>query len=97
MQRLNELQAKNRNLAQRLGLAIQHLLAMCQKQLQQQAHALNAVSPLATLSRGYAIVLDSQNQVIHKANQVNVGDTVKAKLAEGQLNCKVIEQKEEHD
>jgi len=97
VQGLTELQAKNRHLSERLKLAIQHRLTLWQKQLQQQAHALNAVSPLATLSRGYAIVQDSHNRVIHRASQVNVGDTVKAKLAEGQLNCKVIEQREEHD
>jgi len=95
--RLTTFQNKNDNLSQRLKTTIQHQLALRQKQLQQLAHALDAVSPLATLGRGYAIVTNEQEQIIRQATQVKAGDRIKARLAEGQLYCQVTQIKESHD
>ena len=67
------------------------------KQLQQLAHALDAVSPLATLGRGYAIVMNDKEQIIRQTKQVKAGDRIKARLAEGQLYCQVTQVKENHD
>jgi exodeoxyribonuclease VII large subunit len=47
------------------------------------------VSPLNTLERGYAIVQDKTGRVIRKAGQVQPGDTVTARLAEGALDTVV--------
>ena len=55
---------------------------------------LNAVSPLATLDRGYAIVQQSGNgstlgKVITNANEVATGDQVINRLRHGHLVCRV--------
>jgi exodeoxyribonuclease VII large subunit len=48
--------------------------------------ALNSVSPLATLDRGYAIVQDeASGQVLTRSCDVSIGDDVRARLSEGEL------------
>ncbi|MFT3930495.1 MAG: exodeoxyribonuclease VII large subunit [Spongiibacteraceae bacterium] len=53
------------------------------------AQLLNTVSPLNTLQRGYAIVSDSEKHVLRDAKEINVGATVHARLARGELICTV--------
>ena len=91
---LSTQQNNNDNLHKRLTTAMQHQLTLRKKQLQQLASALDTVSPLATLGRGYAIVMDDNNQIIRRATQLKAGDRVKARFAEGQLYCQVSEVKE---
>lgn len=50
---------------------------------------LNAVSPLATLERGYAIVQSSKGEVITQTDQINVGDIVTNRLHKGSFNSRV--------
>jgi exodeoxyribonuclease VII large subunit len=50
---------------------------------------LNAVSPLATLERGYAIVTDAAGRVLTDAGALKAGDTVQARLARGQFEARV--------
>ncbi|MGR6871080.1 exodeoxyribonuclease VII large subunit [Pseudomonas sp. HK3] len=85
------MQQTNAQLNKRLQKAIQSNLTRWQQSLGKQVEVLNAVSPLSTLSRGYAINTTTDGQVIHNANQVKVGDTVYAKLHEGKLSCTVSE------
>lgn len=94
---LTTLQHKNANLSQRLKLSMQHHLALRHTQLRQLAHALDAVSPLATLGRGYAIVTNEEEQIIRQAKQVKAGDRIKARLAAGRLYCQVTRVEESHD
>jgi exodeoxyribonuclease VII large subunit len=67
--------------------------ALTQKQhtLKQLAHTLNALSPLATLNRGYAIASTSNQNVIRQPKDAPVGSDIHIKLAKGALNCKVTE------
>lgn len=64
-----------------------------QKQFQQQLHALgrtmDAVSPLATLSRGYAIVQTEQGDVVRNARQVNAGQKITSRLHQGRIVSRV--------
>lgn len=56
----------------------------------QAAKTLNAVSPLATLERGYAIVEDTTNgNILRDARQTQIGDTVRATLHHGKIHCTV--------
>ena len=49
---------------------------------------LNAVSPLATLERGYAIVQSAKTTtVLRDATAVKAGDRIKARLAKGQIDA----------
>ncbi len=56
------------------------------------SRALDAVSPLATLSRGYAIVRRlPEGTVLRRADEVRRGDAVEAQLGKGRLRCRVEE------
>ena len=65
-----------------------HLRAQ-QQRLAEAARLLQTVSPLNTLQRGYAIATDSHHKVITNSSQVAPGDSINARLAEGELQCRV--------
>ncbi len=48
---------------------------------------LASLSPLAVLSRGYAIAFDSQGGVIKRSVDVNSGDRVRVRVADGAIDC----------
>ncbi len=78
-------------LEQRLQRALQNNLQMCKHKLANLIRALDAISPLATLARGYAILtLDETNQIAYSASQAKAGDRVTAQLGEGKLFCEVM-------
>ncbi|MNV74336.1 Exodeoxyribonuclease 7 large subunit [compost metagenome] len=47
------------------------------------------VSPLATLARGYSILLDERGQAIRSAAQTRNGQRLTARLNEGELQVRV--------
>jgi len=83
------LQQQNTQLSKRLVKAMKDNLLRLQNTLARQGEVLNAVSPLSTLSRGYAINTTVDGQVIHSHKQVKAGDTLIAKLHEGSLHCTI--------
>jgi exodeoxyribonuclease VII large subunit len=86
-QRLDELEA-------RLRLALRTRLAAGTARLDGAARALQAVSPLATLGRGFAIVTrTSDGTLVTDAAQVAVGESVDARLASGSLRAAVLERR----
>ena len=50
---------------------------------------LHTVSPLSTLARGYAIVQDAAGNVVRSTLQVQTGDAITARVADGLINAKV--------
>jgi len=90
--RLALLQQHTSQLKQRLELAIKQQIAALQQKLARQAEVLNAVSPLSTLSRGYAIITTQEGVAVTDSKQVNVGETLNAQLHQGNLTCTVQEQ-----
>lgn len=54
-----------------------------------QLATLHAVSPLATLERGYAIATHN-NKVILDSHSINTGNVINVQLAKGRLKAKVI-------
>ncbi|MDH5446418.1 MAG: exodeoxyribonuclease VII large subunit [Gammaproteobacteria bacterium] len=95
--RLLGLNEKNHNLSRRLATAMQHSFKLRHQTLYRLVHSLDAVSPLATLGRGYAIVTNEKGQIIRQAKQLKTGDPVRTRLAEGQLYCQVTEVKESNE
>ena len=54
------------------------------------ARTLNAVSPLETIGRGYAVITFAESgDVISSVSQVEAGDSVSAQLKDGKLDCTV--------
>lgn len=78
------------NLAQRLHRQWQLLQERRQQQLANCSRALDAISPLATLQRGYAIVESAtEKTLIRQAAQVKPGEKIRTRLAQGHLVCTV--------
>lgn len=50
---------------------------------------LGALSPLAVLQRGYAVVRAPDGSILHSVQQVQPGDTIKAALSDGDLTAQV--------
>jgi exodeoxyribonuclease VII large subunit len=75
--------------AQRLRHAIERRLERDRLTLRQAARALHAVSPLATLERGYAILFDAEDKVLRSAKDVADGARLRARLADGELPVRV--------
>lgn len=83
-------QAKCAQLRIRLDHALARSLAERAARLATLSRAIHAMSPLATLERGYAIVRDSETGAIARsANQFRAGDHVTALLGSGSLELTV--------
>jgi exodeoxyribonuclease VII large subunit len=82
-------QQRLNSLAERLPRAINETLKGRRLALQSQVQTLNAVSPLATLGRGYSILLDEHSRVIRSAADTRPGQRLKARLGEGELDVRV--------
>jgi exodeoxyribonuclease VII large subunit len=50
---------------------------------------LDSLSPLAVLGRGYALALTPDGRLVRTAKEVNVGDDLRVRLANGSLDCQV--------
>ncbi len=76
-------------LAERLPRAMQGQLRNQRQRLGALAGQLQIVSPLATLGRGYSILLDERGQAVRNAAQTQPGQRLKARLSEGELDVRV--------
>jgi exodeoxyribonuclease VII large subunit len=88
-QRLALLQRLLAEQAQRLRQSIEHRLERERLTLQQSGRALHAVSPLATLERGYAILFDADGRVLRSVKGVVADAPLRARLADGELPLRV--------
>jgi len=57
--------------------------------LERMRTVLEALSPLAILDRGYALVFDSSGKLLKDAKRVGAGDEISARLAKGTINAVV--------
>ncbi len=81
-QRLDELEG-------RLARALRRELATARTRLAAAARTLHAVSPLATLERGYTIVVGPAGRLVRRAADVAVGDAIEARTADGRFRATV--------
>jgi exodeoxyribonuclease VII large subunit len=106
--RLPVLDAARRSLATRLDLAMANRLERSRTRLSTVSRTLEAVSPLATLGRGYAIVhrLDAADgadgqpgEIVRSSAQLRPGDRISARLKSGRLTARVegVERAEDVD
>ena len=61
------------------------------QRLQALSGTLNAVSPLQTLERGYAIPLDNRQRIIRSITAVAPEDEVRVRLKDGVMFCEVVD------
>jgi exodeoxyribonuclease VII large subunit len=88
---LYRIQARQQEIAmlnQKLHMLVAQTLQSRHDRLANSAATLNALSPLATLKRGFAIAT-KENNVLQNTNQVKKGDTIQVQLYHGKLDCVV--------
>lgn len=74
---------------QQIITSIRQYITDAKHRIAMQASQLNAVSPLATLERGYTITTDQQNHVIKSSDDLNIGDTIITKISAGKITSKI--------
>jgi exodeoxyribonuclease VII large subunit len=57
--------------------------------LERQTASLEALSPVAILNRGYALVFDARGQLVKDAGELKAGAEVSARLARGRMRARV--------
>ena len=90
----NQLQTKTIYLSatiKRLWHNTPQILNDKRNQLEKQVIALQSLSPLQTLARGFATLqVPGQNKIISSVEQVDVGDEIQANLRDGYLHCNIV-------
>jgi exodeoxyribonuclease VII large subunit len=69
--------------------ATRNLLLQRRGRLERMQASLEALSPVAILERGYALVFDAAGNLLKDATQVAAGDPIEARLAKGRVRAKV--------
>ena len=82
-QRIDDLETGCRN-------AMARCLSNSERDLHTLGQRLNALSPLATLQRGYSISRKTEGEVLTSTEQVSIGDRVEIQLADGYFACRVL-------
>ena len=77
-----------------LNSAFRDLFLRRQGQLAVLFRQLEALSPLAILDRGYALVFNASGNLLKDAEQVKIGDDITARLARGEIVARVKKQSE---
>lgn len=90
IQRLAHYRDLCRNLHNRLHAGVNYTLREAGNRLGRSAHALQTVSPLSTLERGYAIVTESaEARIVRDVTTLKVGDRVTTRVANGSFHSQI--------
>lgn len=87
--RLAALAQHLQSLRARPRAALQARLQLDQQRLAGLARALAAISPLATVARGYAILHHEDGHLVRSVNDAKPGDPIRAQLVDGELHLRV--------
>jgi exodeoxyribonuclease VII large subunit len=72
-----------------LAATMRNQLLQNKVRVERMGRALETLSPLAILERGYALVFNSSGNLIKDAGQVMVGEEISARLARGEIRATV--------
>ena len=72
-----------------LGASFRTSLMRRRGRLEQLAGELGALSPVAILERGYALVFDSSGNLVKDSEQVEAGEEIRARVARGEIKAVV--------
>ena len=75
--------------SRRLNQALERTVAQNRERLAGLAAALDAMSPMKVLGRGYAIARDGEGRVLSSVKQTGAGEKLTLRLADGSLRCHV--------
>ncbi|GAA3911571.1 exodeoxyribonuclease VII large subunit [Litoribacillus peritrichatus] len=88
-QQIEHYKLKNTQLDEQLKKSIQKVIREKQHAFSKAVGALQIISPLNTLQRGYSITTNESNKVIQTTKSVKVGDQVSVQLHEGDFKAEV--------
>ena len=91
--RVREFVARQQGARGRLEQAVKALLARAAQRLALAQRSLDTVSPLATLTRGFAIVTRADGTLVTDATALRVDDEIEARLAKGSVAARVTGRK----
>jgi len=72
-----------------LASAMRNALLIHRVRVERMERTLDALSPLAVLERGYALVFDTSGRLVKDATQVALGEEISARLARGEIRAEV--------
>ncbi len=81
--------ARLEELIQARTTAMQSKIGNARRQFGLSAAALDAMSPLRVLERGYAIAQTAEGAIVREAAAVSAGDELRVRLWKGALDCRV--------
>ncbi len=88
--KITQLKVRQEYLTQQFNTAWKNTYIQKQHQTSLLARALNTVSPLSTLNRGYAIVKSTKsNKIIRSYTEIKINSQIKITLGKGELTCHV--------
>lgn len=76
-----------------LGSVMRNVLLQHRVRSERLETALQSLSPLAILDRGYALIFDPSGKLLKDADAVKIGDEISARLAHGQIDAAVTKKK----
>ena len=79
------------NLDREMENLMSRLLDRKKSSLLQGAAKLDALSPLAVMSRGYSALFNEKGETINKNEQIKAGDRVKVRLSDGTAKAEILE------
>lgn len=89
--RLEQNRQRVDTLSQRLAQVMEMTLDRQSGRVAVASARLQAISPLATLARGYAIVMDGDGRVVRSVGEVPAGGNITIHLSDGQLKAQITE------
>ncbi|AXW88628.1 exodeoxyribonuclease VII large subunit [Lonsdalea britannica] len=87
--RIHRAQQHLQQLHYRLQHALDKQIGQNKQRFGEACSHLQAVSPLATLGRGYSVTTTSSGEVLKKAGQIAAGDTLSTRLQDGWVESQV--------
>jgi exodeoxyribonuclease VII large subunit len=72
-----------------MAAAMRNQLLQNKVRLERMGRVLETLSPLAVLQRGYALIFDVAGNLVKDAAQLHPGDTIRARLARGEIQAAV--------
>lgn len=87
---LQQLAQQRAQALQRAQQALRSQLQQAQQQFARHAHALQIVSPLNTVGRGYALVHTAQGELVRRVAQVAPGEQIQVRVSDGEFSAKRI-------
>lgn len=83
------------NMQEKSAAIFARQIAVKQNTLSEKIAALDAMSPLKVLTRGYSVAMDSGGNAVRDSAALTCGDELKIRFARGSARCKVTETRDD--